>query len=114
MTYAWFSGFNDTWNDFFDAGSYSFGEYWDDGPYGYKDHCMVYPTVDDVIDTVQWEGYREGIDDTRYLQTLLDAIAVSGDAAAQAYVDWLKTVDLDTQDMYQIRSDIVDHILRIS
>jgi len=35
---------------------------------------MAYPTVDEVIDTLQWEGYREGVDDTRYLATLLSAI----------------------------------------
>lgn len=35
---------------------------------------MAYPTVDEVIDTLQWEGYREGVDNIRYLATLLSAI----------------------------------------
>ena len=31
----------------------------------YKNFCMVQPTSDGVIDTIQWEAAREGIDDMR-------------------------------------------------
>ncbi len=37
--------------------------------------AMTYPTADGVIDTVQWEGFREGIDDVRYVCALEAAIA---------------------------------------
>ena len=50
----------ETWNDF-DQGKF-------------RSHNMVYPTIDGVIDTIQWEGYREGIDDLRYLATLRQSI----------------------------------------
>jgi len=53
-----------------------------------------------VIDTLQREGYKEGVDDTRYLATLLDAIDKAGlsktrdaDAARQ----WLDTVPRESQ-----------------
>jgi len=43
---------------------------------------FVYPTVDGVIDTIAWEGYREGIDDLRYLATLRKAIGKAEKSAA--------------------------------
>lgn len=57
MTYAYQHGFNDIWNDF-------------DHP-EFRDHVFAYPTTDGVISTVQWEGFREAVDDIRYLSTLL-------------------------------------------
>jgi len=39
--------------------------------------CFVYPAADGVIDTIQWEGFREGVDDVRYLSTLLKAMGLS-------------------------------------
>ena len=53
------------------AYQHSFGHAWDDfDDNTYRDHNMTYPTVNGVISTVQWEGYREGYDDLRYLATL--------------------------------------------
>jgi len=60
MDYAYQHAFGHIWNDF-------------DHP-TYRDHNFTYPTVDGVIDTIQWEGFREGVDDVRYLTTLLGAI----------------------------------------
>lgn len=37
----------------------------------YRDHVFAYPTTTGVIDTVAWEGYREAVDDLRYLGNLL-------------------------------------------
>lgn len=39
-----------------------------------RDAAIAYPTADGVVPTIQWEGYREGVDDTRYLGTLLKAM----------------------------------------
>ena len=58
------------------AYQHSFGHAWDDyDDTVYRDHNMAYPTVNGVIPTVQWEGYREGYDDLRYLATLEELIA---------------------------------------
>lgn len=51
---------NSGWNDFDEA--------------HYKDQTMAYSSSNGVIDTVQWEGMREGYDDLRYLSTLLKQI----------------------------------------
>lgn len=37
-------------------------------------YCTAYPTADGIIGTVQWEAYREGIQDMRYLASLEAAI----------------------------------------
>jgi hypothetical protein len=42
---------------------------------GRRQMAFTYPTADGVIDTVQWEGFREGIDDVRYVCALEEAIA---------------------------------------
>ncbi|MFA6716854.1 MAG: glycoside hydrolase domain-containing protein, partial [Victivallaceae bacterium] len=49
----------------------SYGNIWNDFDSFMRDETFVYPTVDGVIDTIAWEGYREGVDDVRYLTTLL-------------------------------------------
>lgn len=61
MTYAYqhTEGLN-IWNDF-DSSKY-------------RDHVFAYPIVDGVIDTLAWEGYREAVDDLRYLSTLINLI----------------------------------------
>ena len=48
----------------------SFGSIWNDFDGKYRDHVFAYPTVDGVIDTIAWEGFREGVDDVRYVTTL--------------------------------------------
>jgi hypothetical protein len=53
--------------------------------YHYRDHMFAYPTNDGVIDTVQWEGWREGVDDTRYLATLISKMG--SDALARSIVE---------------------------
>jgi hypothetical protein len=48
---------------------------WDDFNHPvYRDHMMVYPTKNADVDTIQWEGWREGVDDTRYIATLMKEI----------------------------------------
>jgi hypothetical protein len=59
MDYAYQHGYGDIWNDYDTVNDH------------YRDHVFAYPTTNGVIDTVQWEGWREGVDDTRYLATLI-------------------------------------------
>jgi hypothetical protein len=60
MTWAWNWGFGDSWNDF-DQG------FW-------RDHNMVYPSKTGVVLTIQAAGYMQGVNDTRYLGTLLNLL----------------------------------------
>lgn len=100
MTYIYYHG----WNDFS-------GE-------RYRQHNFVYPTADGVIDTVQWEGYREGIDDLRYWGTLRQAIDEAeksgGKAAALAAQAraFLGMIDV-TGDLYAVRDEMIRWILAL-
>ena len=103
MTYIYYSG-TPSWNDYAIP--------------PYRQHNFVYPTVDGVIDTIEWEGYREGIDDLRYLgtlrKTISDATAAGGKAAgdarqAQAFVDKMDV----TGDLYAVRDTMIRWIIRL-
>lgn len=65
MVYAYQRNYGHIWNDF-DIES--------NQPHPYRDHNFTYPVTDGIISTVQWEGFREGVDDVRYLSTLLNRI----------------------------------------
>ncbi len=94
------------------------GDPWDDFDDRWRDHNMVYSTIDDVIPTIQWEGFREGVDDVRYITTLLKMIkrAKSDQAKRQLATEaekWVKTMDI-TGDLDALRAKIVDWIVRLS
>ncbi len=60
------------------------------GPYNdvsqtYKPMVFVYGTADGVIDTLQWEGFREGVDDIRYA-TLMLSLAREAEMSADIAV----------------------------
>jgi hypothetical protein len=61
MTYAYQDSFAFIWNDFDHE--------------EFRDHNFAYPTTDGVIDTIAWEGFREAVDDVRYLTTLKNMLA---------------------------------------
>lgn len=92
MIYAYQSGFGHIWNDFDDV--------------QYRDHVFAYPTSNGVIDTIQWEGFREGIDDTRYLATLrkMEGTNMSGDSII---TDSLSR----NEDMAAVRQKLITQIL---
>jgi PKD repeat protein len=89
------------WNDYDDPG-------WVEGglTYHYRDHTFVYPTSNGVIDTIQWEGFREGVDDTRYVATLIkkDGNTVSAKAIVSAGFS-------NNENMTTIRKKMIDQIL---
>ena len=99
MTYIFYHG----WNDFNNT--------------PYRQHNFVYPTADGLIDTIQWEGYREGIDDLRYLSTLRQTVravmaakaagcAVGSLATAQEAQHFLDTMDV-TGDLDALRAEMI-------
>lgn len=97
----------------------SMGFIWNDFDHAlYRDHNFTYPTVDGVIDTIAWEGFREGVDDVRYITTLERMLErfprPLGPEAQEAkrFVDALQ-VHLPS-DLGEVRATIIQHLLRLS
>jgi len=99
------------------AYDWSAGHIWNDFDHSvHRDHNFVYPTISGVIDTIQWEGQREAVDDVRYLTTLLNVIEVANGegkdtSEAENYLADLKNSDLTTKDLDTVRSEMIEHIL---
>ncbi len=100
----------------------TWGDSWLDfySPHGYHIR-MIYPTRDGVLDTLQWEGFRAGIDDVRYATRLRLAAATAakgGDAAQAATAGqalaWLDAVDAGRADPDAMRLEMVNWILRLT
>ena len=53
---------------------------WNDDTKYYRPMVYAYGTGDGVVDTLQWEGFREGVDDIRYATAL---VALAREAAAK-------------------------------
>ena len=107
-TYAYQHAFGHAWDDFDGASGWAL-----------RDHNMTYPTVNGVVSTLQWEGYREGYDDLRYVTTLENLIeknlrkdGPAGEAARAARL-WLLRLNIDdpNKTLDQIRALIIDQIL---
>ena len=92
MTFAYQRGFNHTWNDF-------------DDPMR-RDEVFAYPKSDGVIDTIEWEGYREGVDDTRYADTLS---SITGNRTEATTI--INAGISAGSDMSVIRARLIDRII---
>lgn len=102
MDYAYQHGFGHVWNDF-DSKSY-------------RDHNFTYPTVNGVVGTIQWDGFREAVDDVRYATTLEAAIKNAPEAKkdiAKEAQEWLYGLDPTKADLYEVREGMVEWIGRL-
>ncbi len=94
MDYAYQHGFgNSIWNDF-DCKKF-------------RDHVFAYPTSNGIIDTIQWEGFREAVDDVRYLTTLLQL----KNGRKDQILSRLRPMITKKTNMYELRKQIIDEIL---
>ncbi|WP_256757789.1 hypothetical protein [Cohnella sp. WQ 127256] len=94
------------WSDYVDATYRAFG--------------FVYPTQTDVIDTLAWEGFREGIDDIRYATKLKQLAAdaqASGDAlrvaTANKALNWLEVTNERVVNSDLLRLGLISHIMKL-
>jgi hypothetical protein len=99
MNYAYQASYGAfCWNNFQTSGS--------------RNNMCTYPTVDGVVSTLGWEAFREGVDDVRYLTTLLKAIREARPekktlaAEAHKWINFLVTWG----DLYNIRQTMFDFI----
>ncbi|MFA5032072.1 MAG: LamG-like jellyroll fold domain-containing protein [bacterium] len=95
---------------------WNFCNIWNDFDYLCRDHNLTYPTMNGIVGTIQWEGWREAVDDIRYLTTLFDAMNNAthnnkDTTAAGNWVDSLKSLNLNTQNLDSIRSIMIKYIL---
>ena len=107
------------------AYQHTFGVTWNDFDHPvYRAHTIAYPTANGVIDTIAWEGYREAVDDVRYITTLQEAVETAGAArnakrehavaAARDLLQRLKTgTEIDTADLDALRAEIIDRLLEL-
>jgi len=104
--YIYYENFLNVWNDEIDA--------------TFRQFNLVYPTLTDVIDTIAWEGFREGIDDIRYatkLKQLAEEALASGQAdriaAANKALTWLEATDERKVNADYLRLEMINHILTL-
>ena len=95
------------------------------GPYNdrsdtYKPMIYAYGCGDGVIDTLQWEGFREGVDDIRYatqLKRLALEAADSKDLAIEyqgrAALQFFAEIDSASADMNTVRLEMITRILKL-
>ena len=92
---------------------------WDDFDGGaYRDYVMAYPTINGVVPTIQGEGFREGVDDVRYVTTLERALErtrriPSLKIFVQETERWLKNLDINGEPLQDIRSEIIERIMKL-
>lgn len=113
----------DLWrNDYDGAMDYAYqdsmGFIWNDiDHFRWRDHVFAYPTVDGVIDTLAWEGFREGVDDVRYVTTLekllghVDPSVDKTAADAKSFLDGLRKELPRELDL--VRRTIIDYIMKL-
>ena len=79
------------------------------------DLAFVYYTKTGQLDTLQWEGWREGVDDVRYLTTLHKAIDAAKNKNSQSVSQarsWLARLKI-TDDAQQVRRQAIAHIMAL-
>ena len=98
---------------------HEFGAYNDDSV-GYRPMILAYGHYRGSIDTLQWEGFREGVDDIRYA-TL--AVKLARKAAKSKKTDvryagnltlqYLASFDRERGDLDACRYELISHILKM-
>jgi len=92
----------------------SWGSIWNDFDGYFRDHVFAYPTTNGVVDTIQWEGFREAVDDVRYMTTLVNLVAKAKSQGVPTtdVEQWIAGIDT-AGDLDLIRNGIIERILRL-
>jgi hypothetical protein len=95
---------------------------WNDFITGENLRCltMIYPGIDAPIDTLEWEGFREGLDDVRYA-TLLKQLANKAIATGKTEnvyqgrmaLQWMALLDAKKCDLNAARLEMIAYILKL-
>lgn len=102
--------FRDNWNDF-----------WVPAEAFLRGLMLAYPQDGDLLDTLQWEGVREAMDDVRYntyLKQLVEKCRAAKDIqtvyAGRAAATWLAQVDCERSKLGYLRAEAVARILDLT
>ncbi len=81
--------------------------------------AMAYRTQSGVLDTPHWEGYREGVDDVRYLTTLMNALnrakgRFPNDLWVKGTENWIRSIDAAKGDLDALRQEMAIRIIGLS
>jgi len=95
MDFAYQQAYGNIWNDFDQMPNYP----------QYREIAYTYPATNGVIDTIQWEGFRQGVDDVRYLTALLN----KHDKATVK--QWLSGQLTNNSDLGSVRKAIINKII---
>ena len=86
----------------------------------YRPMVITYKNGDGLMETIQWSGFREGVDDMRYatyLKQLAAEAAKSGNTdarlAAKKALQYYALLPRDRPDLEAIRAETIEHILKI-
>ena len=93
---------------------------WNDFVSSFRSFNMVYSAFDGPIDTIEWEGFREAIDDVRYA-TLLRQLAnqaIATEKTENVYqgrmaLQWLALLDAKKCDLNAARLEMISYILKL-
>lgn len=106
---AWRQGFDGVMNYAYQD---SMGVIWNDFDHPeFRDHVFAYPTTSGVVDTIAWEGFREAVDDVRYVSTLQSLAEVTKSPEAVKAVARVR--DMGGFDPARARDFIVQHLRRL-
>ena len=108
---TWLSGYSAIMNYAFHLGP------WNDDSMTYKPMVNAYGVHDGVVDTLQWEGFREGVDDIRYA-TLLSELGrralKSGDVrtrrAGRKALRYVAEITVGADDYFGTGADPLDTV----
>ena len=80
--------------------------------------AMVVRTENGVLDSLHWEGFREGVYDVQYLTTLLSEVGKAAgrfpdDPLVEETWKWLRAVDVVDGDLSAIRSEMARRIVAL-
>ncbi len=86
----------------------------------YRPMVIAYLNRGGLVDTLQWEGFREAIDDIRYatkLQQLAQEAISSGDIErkleAKRALQYITLLDSSSMDLNTVRGEMIEYILNL-
>ena len=97
--------------------AHHYGSFNDDST-GYKPMVFAYGCYSGVIDTLQWEGFREGVDDIRYATALVKLAREAAMSpktelryAGNKALQYMASIQRETDGLDACRAEMIRHII---